>query len=655
MPRRKPIGKRAIAPPDQQTRNRDTGNDGSPGWILVAVFFLALILRLAHLWQLRDSPFSSLLIGDALQYHQWAQRIAAGDWWGGGVFYQAPLYPYVLAALYVTAGPSIAVVKIAQAILGSLACVLIALAGVRLFGRRAGLLAGGLLAIYGPAMFFDGLVQKSTLDLFVLSGFLLWVALLGQRVTIQRAIGAGICLGCLGLTRENTLVLLPVILAWLWSRQHSFRPLIALTLAMFVVLAPVTLRNYALSGELHLTTAQLGPNLYIGNSDRATGIYVPLRSGSGNAASEQQDATDIAQDALGRQLSPGDVSRYWQQRALTWIEANPAAWVRLTAKKLFMVWNATEATDTEDLYTHAEWSWPLRATALFHFGVLAPLGLVGMWLTRDQWRRYWVLPALCIAYTISVALFYVLARYRYPLVPILILCAGAALARFPDWWSRADAKEKWSVGILTATVTVLINWPILSTAEMRAITHYNLGRELQDSAHAEQAIAEYRKAIELAPDYAPAHSNLGTLLVASGDRATAQAEFEQALRLDPRLTEAHVNLGIEFAAAGRNVEAIEEFTRALALEPRSAVAHYNLGIAYATLGRSDDARTQFEETLRLEPTNAVAHNNLGVLAASSGQISEAIDHFKKAVALRPDYREAAENLKRAQELTSARP
>src|SRR5262249_7060116 len=152
------------------------------------------------------------------------------------------------------------------------------------------------------------------------------------------------------------------------------------------------------------------------------------------AAYERQDAIDLAQAALGRSLTPGEVSGYWWQRGFGWIASHPADWLALTGKKLLLTWNAEEATDTEDLYSHADWSTPLKiGTLLFHFGVLAPIGLLGVWLTRARWRELWVFYAMAAIYTISVAAFFVLARYRYPLVPFLVLFAGAAIDALPAW------------------------------------------------------------------------------------------------------------------------------------------------------------------------------------------------------------------------------
>jgi hypothetical protein len=52
------------------------------------VLLVALTVRLIHLWQMRESPVFSVLMGDARGYDEWAQRIAGGEWLGTDVFYQ---------------------------------------------------------------------------------------------------------------------------------------------------------------------------------------------------------------------------------------------------------------------------------------------------------------------------------------------------------------------------------------------------------------------------------------------------------------------------------------------------------------------------------------------------------------------------------------
>ena len=204
--------RRQTSPPRIPASNR-FGREG------LAIFAVALIVRLIHVWQIRKAPFFSVLVGDSRAYDEWARQIAGGDWWGHEVFYQAPLYPYFLGALYATAGRDLLVVRICQAILGSIACVWLGLAGRRFFSRRVGFGAGLLLALYAPAIFFDSLLQKSVLDVFFVC-MTTWIVsglVVGEARLRWPWWWAGLCVGALSLTRENALVFAAVMLVWIVS------------------------------------------------------------------------------------------------------------------------------------------------------------------------------------------------------------------------------------------------------------------------------------------------------------------------------------------------------------------------------------------------------------------------------------------------------
>src|SRR4029078_12022407 len=104
------------------------------------------------------SDLANVLLGDALAYDVWARDLAAGNWLGNEVYYQAPLYAYFLGTLYTIGGTSLAWVRGVQIVLGATTCLLLALTGKRLFGPRAGLLSGVLLALNPAAVYFDALV-----------------------------------------------------------------------------------------------------------------------------------------------------------------------------------------------------------------------------------------------------------------------------------------------------------------------------------------------------------------------------------------------------------------------------------------------------------------------------------------------------------------
>ena len=327
-----------------------------------------------------------------------------------------------------------------QAALGGASCVLLAAAGRRFFSRNVGLAAGLVLALYGPAIFFVGLVHKMALDLLFTT--LLLYALACVDADPARAprplwlVLAGAALGCLALTRENALAWLPVLLIWLAWRARGPRgaAVAGRVMGLFLggallVLGPVAARNAALGGVPFVTTSQAGVNFFLGNNAEADGTYAPLRFGHGSFAQERQDAIELAEQARGRALSPAEVSSYWSGRAWSWISEHPGAWLRLLARKWMLVWGAREIPDSDEPAVYRDVSLVLRATGLLSFGLLAPLALVGIVASlRERWG-VGVLVALLLTSAAGTAAFLVFARYRVPMIPLCVLFAVVGAAR----------------------------------------------------------------------------------------------------------------------------------------------------------------------------------------------------------------------------------
>ena len=118
-------------------------------------------------------------------------------------------------------------------------------------------------------------------------------------------------------------------------------------------------------------------------------------------------------------------------------------------------------------------------------------------------------------------------------------------------------------------------------------SHQLRAQLLEASNKEEDAIAEYRNLINLAPDDAEAYYNLGVALKQKQDFDGAIAALEKAIGLEPGLPEAHYTLGVIFWQQGKLDEAAAEFRAAIRLRPTFAEAHKRLGI---TLRRRDSCR-----------------------------------------------------------------
>jgi tetratricopeptide (TPR) repeat protein len=613
-------------------------------WPALLIFAVALSVRLIHIAQIRRAPFFAVLIGDAHAYDAWATRLASGDWLGRDVFYQAPLYPYFLGALYTVFGRSLMAVRLCQAILGALGCVCLAFAARNLFSKRVGVVAGLMLALYAPSIFLDALIQKSVLDVFFIC-VILWIVsrLILDPTQRRHWFWLGLTMGGLSLTRENALVLIAVLLIWaLWGTSSGLLGkdrlvhVAVFLLGLILVVLPVAVRNSFVGGGLYVTTAQFGPNFYIGNSPGADGTYKPLRIGRGLPEFERQDATELAEQARGRPLTPAEVSRYWTGEALAFITSQPLQWVRLLARKTALIWNATEVLDSESQDMHAEWSLPLRVLApIGHFGVLVPLAAFGVLISWPRRSRLSLVYAMMLAYAASVVMFYVFARYRLPLVPFLILFAATGLMAAPSL--RVQRSRRWivTVSAMLGALATLVNWPLLNPAVLNATSENNLGSALQTEGRFEDALHHYRRALALRPDYAQAHNNLGTVLARLGRPLEALDHYEGALRFDAGLTQTHVNWGNAFLDLERYAEAVPHFRTALESDPNSVPIMNSMAAALAGSGDSEAAIQMLRRATSRDPNSAETRRNLGGALAAGGAIEEAVEHLRRAATLEP--------------------
>ena len=128
-----------------------------------------------------------------------------------------------------------------------------------------------------------------------------------------------------------------------------------------------------------------------------------------------------------------------------------------------------------------------------------------------------------------------------------------------------------------------------------------LGDALLQKGQLGEAIAQFRKALDIYPNYDAGHYNLGVALFREGQFDESIAQFQKALQINPNYAEAHSNLGLALLQKGQLDDAIEQYQVALKINPSFALAHANLGVAFIRKGQIDDAIAQFQEALRLNP------------------------------------------------------
>lgn len=242
-----------------------SSDDGAPvlpvsrtgKWLVVAVLFLALFLRVAVTFESRSDYVPQT---DARHFDLIATSLANGDGYGDAVVpveavgpsaLRAPLYPFSLAAVYVVFGDhDWTAGRLANAALGTLLVAMIGLVAALLFSRRIAFVAMAIAAVH-PTLVLVGSSLNLEPLLVTLSMATLAVALFYRRSPrgLALPVAAGVLLGLTILTRElGFLLLLPI--AWLlWTgrprfSRHALMPPVVAVVAAFVVVVPWTIVNY---------------------------------------------------------------------------------------------------------------------------------------------------------------------------------------------------------------------------------------------------------------------------------------------------------------------------------------------------------------------------------------------------------------------------
>ncbi|PYK91183.1 MAG: hypothetical protein DME35_03290 [Verrucomicrobia bacterium] len=176
------------------------------------------------------------------------------------------------------------------------------------------------------------------------------------------------------------------------------------------------------------------------------------------------------------------------------------------------------------------------------------------------------------------------------------------------------------------------------------MAYSNLGSFLSARGNVDEAIRDFRKALELWPNQSKDHNNLGKALVQKGRIAEAMDHFQTALRVSPEDPDTESNIGAASLQQGDADEAISHLRRAVEKWPLHAQGHINLGNALLQNREIDAAIAEYEKTLAVPFDHAESHYSIGTALRQKGDVEEAIVHYRKALELRPDYANAHNNL-----------
>ncbi|HEY4639496.1 MAG TPA: tetratricopeptide repeat protein, partial [Candidatus Udaeobacter sp.] len=206
--------------------------------------------------------------------------------------------------------------------------------------------------------------------------------------------------------------------------------------------------------------------------------------------------------------------------------------------------------------------------------------------------------------------------------------------------------------------------------------HFDYGSALQKEGKLDEAIEQYKLALQFDPRYAAAHMDIGGALSGQAKFDAAVPHMETALRLQPNNGDFHLMYANLLQRIGRNDDAASQFEAGIRLKPNSADAHYSYAAFLSGVGKIDEYVSELRTVLRLKPKYpqaelrladglfakgnlkeaeayylaalrtdpelTVAYNNLGRLYLTQDKISQAVVQFTEALRRNPGYKEAEE-------------
>lgn len=374
---------------------------------------------------------------DMATYWEISGHIASGSF-SGEFYYQPFYYAVFLPVIRWLLGDTVYAVIVVQALLGGAVVYLVGLCGRRLWSPGAGLTAAAVAALSRVLVLYTPFLLIEVLQSFWIT-LILFLALRGvmRREPVDWALCA-LALGCSILTRGSSWFFLPGLLAAaVWSMRLKSQPVYRniiggfLTVFVFVALVilpqlPFIIHNSRVLGRLSGPSTAAGAVLALGNTPEAPpgGRMPGLPAGP-------MEYPPTFHSWMQGQNEMSVPERIWK-----WFREEPGAYLELTFRKLLLFWDYREIPNNVSIDVETGRSSFLSYAAVVSTGLILAMALGGIIGSVISWfyrpRRWLVLLPLFMvaAYWGATAMFYMLSRFRVPIMPVLAVFAGI----FPAWF-----------------------------------------------------------------------------------------------------------------------------------------------------------------------------------------------------------------------------
>ncbi len=443
------------------------GKDNAGGFFIRILIFITVagwLLRLIAAWEMSvagdgiNNMFTPPAASDLATYMALGKACAAGDF--PETFYYQPYYYCVfLGSIYFIFGKiALYAVIVIQSLLSAATVFLTGICGRKIFSERAGLVAAALIAISSSLILYVPYHQNETLQTFHL--ILLFYLTLSacEKKSWQWWSLSGFVAGIAILTRGNIWVLIPGILAaGVMCGAKQRKTWLNCTLFIFCMLAvqlPFIIRNSLACGELRGPSTAADAVLALGN-----GADAPAGGRNAEEAAGAMYYSESYRRMMANTSGEYAVSVPAQMR--DWFYADPAGFLELQFRKALLFWDGREIPNNVSLdYDGCRYSLILRTLILGRNHFLLAIGIGGiLWFIpvvvgKRKIPGVKLLYTFVILFYISAVAFYILSRFKAPVLPLLAVAGGGALCE----WGSELRKKQWKSRLAVVCIIVFSVW-----------------------------------------------------------------------------------------------------------------------------------------------------------------------------------------------------
>lgn len=596
-------------------------------------------MRFSYFYEFRSSPYYGIPIVDGIFYTQQAESILSGNIIESEPFQKAPFYSYLLAFFMFISGTKFFFFLTFQILLSTANCLLIYRLSKRFLTDHSSLAAGLISACYIPFIFYSvELLRPTFLNFF----FLLFIEVLyiaREKRNSLSFLVAGIIAGLVSITKATGLMLVFLTLLWIITNKWSyylrrslkakFSFMLMFLVGVFLIIAPVTIRNLTFSNDIILISSNGGINFFSGNNKYSDGTTPILPGIMWSRVMKIQYSMPFSNAA--------EISSAWWEKGIYFLIQNTEKGLTLYLKKFLLFINNMELRNNKDIDFSKKFSVILNLP-FPGFGIIFSLSILGIFLSLKDYDKFIFIYFVPLITILVNLIFFTCSRYRITAVPFLIIFAFYFIEYFISLVQKKDLLNLSIVILFLAALLIITHqniWPIKNKNFSRE--YFNLGNIYSARQKFKTALKCHFMAAKLKPDDPDPYLAAGVISEKLQNTKNARIAYKKTLSLAPDHLDALINLSSILIREKKFKEAVTLLINSKKHDLIHPLIHFNMATCLDLLGKHKAAVREYRNSLNLGGPKAAIYNNIGYLYLKRRtKLPEAVKLLKKAIELEPN-------------------